>query len=71
MKTPKPLFQLITSLVPAGAERLVVHLLEYIDRERFAPVCICLRNPVGSHLEARVQQLGIPLYFLGKGDKTK
>jgi len=63
------LFQLIASLVPAGAERLVTHLLEYIDRERFAPVCICLRNPVGSHLEARVQQLGIPLYFLGKGDK--
>ena len=63
------LFQLITSLVPAGAERLVVHLLEYIDRERFAPVCICLANPVGSYLEARVQQLGVPLYFLGKGDK--
>jgi glycosyltransferase involved in cell wall biosynthesis len=62
-------FQIITSLVPAGAERLVVHLLEHVDRERFAPVCICLRNPVGSHLEARVQQLGIPLYFLGKGDK--
>jgi glycosyltransferase involved in cell wall biosynthesis len=69
MDAPKPLFQVITSLVPAGAERLVVHLLEYIDRERFAPVCICLANPVGSHLEARVQQLGIPLYFLGKGDK--
>jgi glycosyltransferase involved in cell wall biosynthesis len=60
-------FQIITSLVPAGAERLVAHLLEYIDRERFAPVCICLRNPVGSHLEARVQRLGVPLYFLGKG----
>jgi len=69
MKTPKPLFQLITSLVPAGAERLVVHLLEHVDRERFAPVCICLGNPVGSHLEARVQQLGVPLHFLGKGDK--
>jgi hypothetical protein len=65
------LFQIITSLVPPGAERLVVHLLEHVDRERFASVCICLRNPVGSHLEARVQQLGIPLYFLGKGDKTK
>jgi glycosyltransferase involved in cell wall biosynthesis len=63
------LFQIITSLVPAGAERLVVHLLEHVDRERFAPVCICLRNPVGSHLEARVQQLGVPLHFLGKGDK--
>jgi glycosyltransferase involved in cell wall biosynthesis len=65
------LFQIITSLVLAGAERLVVHLLEYIDRERFAPVCICLANPVGSHLEARVQQLGIPLYFLGIGDKMR
>jgi len=61
-------FHIIASLVPAGAERLVTHLLEYIDRERFAPVCICLRNPVGSHLEARVQRLGVPLYFLGKGD---
>jgi glycosyltransferase involved in cell wall biosynthesis len=69
MKTPKLLFQLITSLAPAGAERLVVHLLEHVNRERFAPVCICLGNPVGSHLEARVQQLGVPLHFLGKGDK--
>ena len=69
MKTPKLLFQIITSLAPAGAERLVVHLLEHVDRERFAPVCICLGNPVGSHLEARVQQLGVPLHFLGKGDK--
>ena len=63
------LFQIISSLVPAGAERLVVHLLEYLDRERFAPVCISLTDPVGSHLEVRVQQLGVPLYFLGKGDK--
>ena len=47
----------------------MVHLLEYLDRERFAPVCISLTDPVGSHLEARVQQLGVPLYFLGKGDK--
>jgi glycosyltransferase involved in cell wall biosynthesis len=62
-------FQIISSLVPAGAERLVVHLLEYVDRGRFAPVCICLGSPLGSHLEARVQQLGVPLHFLGKGDK--
>jgi len=71
MDAPKPLFQVITSLVPAGAERLVVHLVEHLNRERFAPVCICLANPVGSHLEARVQQLGIPLYFLGIGDKMR
>ena len=62
------LFQIVTSLVPAGAERLVVHLLEYMDRSRFVPVCICLGNRISSHLEARVQQLNVPLYFLGKGD---
>ena len=59
------LFQIVTSLVPAGAERLVVHLLEYMDRSRFVPVCICLGNRISSHLEARVQQLNVPLYFLG------
>ncbi|MGQ9658410.1 MAG: glycosyltransferase, partial [Fimbriimonadales bacterium] len=68
MKPPKPLFQVITSLVPAGAERLVVHLLEYIDPKRFASVCVCLGNPIDSHLEARVKALGVPLHFLGKGN---
>jgi glycosyltransferase involved in cell wall biosynthesis len=63
-----PVFQIISSLTPAGAERLVVHLLEYMDRSRFVPVCICLGNRINSHLEARVQQLNVPLYFLGKGD---
>ena len=71
MPTPQVVFQVLPSLVVGGAERLVVHLVERLSRERFAPVCICLANPVGSHLEARVQQLGIPLYFLGIGDKMR
>ena len=50
-----------------GAERLVVHLVERLSRERFAPVCICLESPLGTHYEARVRALGVPLYFLGKG----
>lgn len=64
------LFQLITSLVPAGAERVVLNLLKYHDRQRYEPVCICLANPTGSHYEQQVQQMGIPLYFLGKGEKA-
>jgi len=45
----------------------VVHLVEHLSRERFAPVCVCLESPLGTHYEARVRASGAPLYFLGKG----
>lgn len=64
------LFQIITSLVPGGAERLVLNLLQYHDRSQYQPVCICLSDPCGSHYEEVVRKLKIPLYFLGKGDKA-
>ena len=67
MPTPQVVFQILPSLVVGGAERLVVHLMEHLSRERFAPVCICLESPLGTHYEARVQASGAPLYFLGKG----
>jgi len=70
METKRVVFQIITSLVPAGAERLVVNLLQYHDRSKYQSVCICLGNPVNSHYEATVREQGIPLYFLGKGDKA-
>jgi glycosyltransferase involved in cell wall biosynthesis len=68
MEPTRPVvFQILPSLVVGGAERLVVHLVEHLSRERFSPVCICLESPLGTHYEARVQALGAPLYFLGKG----
>jgi glycosyltransferase involved in cell wall biosynthesis len=67
MPTPQVVFQILPSLVVGGAERLVVHLMEHLSRERFAPVCICLESPLGTHYEARVRASGAPLYFLGKG----
>jgi len=67
MPTPKVVFQVLPSLVVGGAERLVVHLVAHLSRARFAPVCICLESPLGTHYEARVQASGAPLYFLGKG----
>jgi glycosyltransferase involved in cell wall biosynthesis len=67
MPKPQVVFQIVPSLVVGGAERLVVHLVEHLSRERFEPVCICLESPLGTHYEARVQALGVPLYFLGKG----
>jgi glycosyltransferase involved in cell wall biosynthesis len=60
-------FQILPSLVVGGAERLVVHLVERLNRERFSPVCICLESPLGTHYEARVRASGAPLHFLGKG----
>lgn len=70
MANPQVLFQIITNLVPGGAERVVVNLLQHHDRSKYQPVCICLGNPVGSHYEAIIRKLEIPLYFLGKGDKA-
>jgi glycosyltransferase involved in cell wall biosynthesis len=67
MPTPQVVFHILPSLVVGGAERLVVHLMEHLSRERFSPVCICLESPLGTHYEARVQASGTPLYFLGKG----
>ena len=67
MPTPQVVFEILPSLVVGGAERLVVHLVERLSRERFSPVCICLESPLGTHYEARVQASGAPLYFLGKG----
>jgi len=68
MEPTRPVvFQILPSLVVGGAERLVVHLIEHLSRERFSPVCICLESPLGTHYEARVRASGAPLYFLGKG----
>ena len=70
MEPTRPVvFQILPSLAVGGAERLVVHLMEHLNRERFAPVCICLESPLGTHYEARVRALGAPLYFLEKGEK--
>ena len=70
MEQPRILFQVIPTLTPAGAERVVVHLLQYHDRTKYQPVCICLGNPTGSHYEEFVRNLGVPLYFLGKQSKA-
>lgn len=70
METKRVVFQIVPSLVPAGAERVVVHLLQYHDRSKYQPVCVCLGNPVGSHYEQLVSRLGIPIHFLGKGDRA-
>lgn len=67
---PRVLFQIVPTLRPAGAERVVLHLLQYHDRSKYQPVCICLGEPTGSHYERAVEELGVPLHFLGKKQKA-
>jgi hypothetical protein len=57
MEPTRPVvFQILPSLVVGGAERLVVHLVAHLSRERFAPVCVCLESPLGTHYEARARR---------------
>ncbi|MDW8106407.1 MAG: glycosyltransferase [Armatimonadota bacterium] len=62
----RTVFQVIYSLTTGGAERLVVNLCLHLNRERFQPVCISLREPQNTHYEHTLQKAGIPLYFLNK-----
>lgn len=57
-------FHVLNELSPGGAESFVVQMLRYHDHTKYYPVCICCRNPVNSHLEQKVQELGVPLHFL-------
>jgi glycosyltransferase involved in cell wall biosynthesis len=66
---PRVLFHIVNSLRAAGAEQFVVNMLRHHDRSRYFPVCICAYAPLGSYLEAAVQQLGVPLYFLEVTEK--
>ena len=66
---PRTLFQIVDSLRVGGAEQFVVNMLRFHDRSRYSPVCICLRSPLDTHLEATVRQMGIPLYFLEVTEK--
>ncbi|MEM1964379.1 MAG: glycosyltransferase [Candidatus Caldarchaeum sp.] len=64
MSGKRVVFQVIQSLTPGGAERVVVHLLQYHDRTQYQPVCVCLNRPEGTHYEQFVRQLDVPLHFL-------
>ena len=57
-------FHIINDLRVGGAEVLVAQMVAHHRPDKFAPVCICTRKPVHSHLEKMVQEAGKPLFFL-------
>ncbi|UCC75620.1 MAG: glycosyltransferase [Anaerolineales bacterium] len=56
----------IPDLVPGGAQRLVVDLLEAFDRERFEVAAVSLYAESGKPLEREARDKRLPVYYLNK-----
>ncbi|MEQ8846295.1 glycosyltransferase [Botrimarina sp.] len=69
LTTPLPVLFVQTSMPVGGAETLLVNLVRRLDRDRFAPEVVCLkeRGPLGE----RLAQEGVPVHaglLAGKHD---
>lgn len=57
----------VPSLRPDGAERIAVHTVMGLDRQRFAPFVISISRPIPSDLERTLEDAGVQVWYLGKG----
>jgi len=60
------ILHIIPNLNTGGAERLVVNLLEAIDKEKFEVAVCSLYDKSSSPFEEHLEKNGIPIYYLGK-----
>ncbi len=56
----------LPNFAPGGAERMAVHLMQSLNRERFEVAAISMFDRVGSDLEDMLERSGIPVWYLGK-----
>ena len=57
----------LANLGAGGAERMAVHIVLGLNRQRFVPAIVAFSGRYGSDLEQQVDQAGINTWFLGKG----
>lgn len=57
---------IIPNFGPGGAERLVVNLMEDIDKERFEVAAVSLYPESGTILEKEIKEKGLKVYYLNK-----
>ena len=60
------LLHVLPNFGPGGAERMAVHLMQSLNRERFEVAAVSMFDRVGSDLEAILERSGIPVWYLGK-----
>lgn len=58
---------IVPMLGPGGAERVAVHLVKGLNRQRFDPRVISIWHRVGCYLEKQLDEAGVPVEYLGKG----
>ena len=57
----------LANLGAGGAERMAVHIVLGLNRQRFEPAVVAYSGRYGSDLEQRLDQAGLKTWFLGKG----
>ena len=57
----------LANLGAGGAERMAVHIVLGLNRQRFEPAIVAYSGRYGSDLEQQLDQAGTRTWFLGKG----
>ncbi|HEV2195115.1 MAG TPA: glycosyltransferase [Candidatus Acidoferrum sp.] len=57
---------IVPSLSPGGAERVAVHVVRELDRDRYEPMVISFTGRVGCDLDQLLDDAGIEVRYLGK-----
>ena len=57
----------LANLGAGGAERMAVHIVLGLNRQRFEPAVVAYRGRFGSDLEQQLDEAGVKTWFLDKG----
>ncbi len=57
---------IVPMLSPGGAERVAVHIVKGLDRQRFEPAVISYTGRLGCDLDRLLEEAGIEVHYLGK-----
>ncbi len=57
---------IVPMLSPGGAERVAVHIVKGLNRQRFEPAVISFTGRLGCDLDRLLEEAGIEVHYLGK-----
>lgn len=57
---------IVPMLSPGGAERVAVHIVSGLNRDRFEPIVISFADPMNCDLDELLSQAGVEVRYLGK-----
>ena len=57
---------IVPMLSPGGAERVAVHIVNGLNRQRFEPIIISFADPMNCDLDQMLAQAGVEVRYLGK-----